>query len=453
MSTVSNATQRKRDSRTRQRELDPEYHAKNAAYAKAYRARKRAAEMNPDARETADDIEGGARLPPMNIKQLADKLFLYSQKHDRGDHVIKPKTAVDYAKRLLYMTRVLSGDPGATLIDLELFRDVDRVWAAVRNGKSASGRTRGQPWSLASKIVYMSAITGTLRRTPELVKPYKKYSKLFATLHKKYDTDRKDNKMSAAEESKFITWSALQCIYRAEISNLNTTAIPIRDLALVSLYVGIPPRRAADYQLMYIANAGSAMQPTRNYMIVDRGKIQALVFNAYKTSDRYGTYTIDNIPDDVERVLAEYMRVSGLKAGDILFPTRGNKRYTSGAFSNLIGTIFKKLTGRRATVNILRHAAITHFLRKKRTVAAREAYALKMGHSLAMQALYDRITPPADSGDDAPPKRPLPAAPTPTRAAPTTLTRTQRRRAARKKAKRRAALATTISATPNRRAG
>ena len=351
MSTISNATLRKRAQRTRQREMDPEYLVKNAAYAKEYRARKRAADMAPVAREPADDIEGGARLPPMTIKQLADKLFLYSQANDKGDHVIKPKTAVDYAKRLLYMVRVLSGDPGATLIDLELFRDVDRVWASVRNGTSASGRTKGQPWSLASKIVYMSAITGTLRRTPEFDGPYKKYSKLFATLHKKYDTDRKDNKMTTSEEAKFITWSALQCIYRAEISNLNTTAIPIRDLALVSLYVGIPPRRAADYQLMYIANAGSAMQHTRNYLVVDRGKIQSLVYNTYKTSDRYGTYTIDNIPDDVARVLAEYMRVSGLKPGDILFPTRGNKRYTSGAFSNLIGTIFKKLTGRRATVN------------------------------------------------------------------------------------------------------
>ena len=438
MTTVSNAALRKRAQRARQRESDPDYLAKNAAYAKAYRDRKRAEALNPVVLEPEVQQVGGAKLTPMSIKQLAETLYDYSQSNDRGDHLIKGKTALDYAKRLLYMTRVLSGDSSSTLIDLELFRDVDRVWAAVRNGTSASGRTKGQPWSLASKIVYMSAITGTLRRIPGFEKQYAQYGKLFATLHKKYDSERKDNKMTPAEESKFITWSALQCIYRAEISNLNTTAIPMRDLALVSLYVGIPPRRAADYQLMYIANAGTSMQADRNYLMLDRGKVAALIFNVYKTSNRYGTYTVDNIPDDIVRVLTEYLRVAGLRPGGLLFPTRSNTQYNSGAFSNLIGTIFKNLTGRRATVNILRHAAITHFLRKKRTVASREAYALKMGHSVAMQALYDRITAPADSGDDAPaPPKPAPPKPAPKPKAPT-LSKTQKRRAARKFAKMRA---------------
>jgi hypothetical protein len=406
--------------------MDPEYLAKNAAYAKSYRERKRAEILNPVVIEPAPQQVGGARIPPMTIKQLAATLYDYSQANDRGDHLIKEKTALDYAKRLLYMARVLSGDSTATLIDLELFRDVDRVWAAVRNGTSASGRTKGQPWSLASKIVYMSAITGTMRRIPGFEKQYAQYGKLFATLHKKYDSERKGNTMTPAEESKFITWSALQCIYRAEISNLNTTAIPMRDLALVSLYV--------------IADEDTPMQPDRNYLMLDRGKVSALIFNVYKTSTRYGTYTIDEIPDDVVRVLTEYLRVSGLSPGSLLFPTRGNKQYSSGAFSTLIGTTFRNLTGRRATVNILRHAAITHFLRKKRTVASREAYALKMGHSVAMQALYDRITAPPDSDDDtlqAPQKRPPPQAPKPTKAAPT-LSKTQKRRAARKLAKMRA---------------
>ena len=442
MKPVSNATLRKRAQRARQRAMDPEYLAKNAAYAKAYRDRKRAEALNPVVPEPeVPQQESGARLPPMSITQLAATLYDYSQANDGGDHLIKEKTALDYAKRLLYMTRVLSGDSSATLINLELFRDVDRVWAAVRSGTSASGRTKGQPWSLASKIVYMSAITGTMRRIPGFDKQYKQYGKLFATLHKEYDMERKENKMSPAEEAKFITWSALSCIYRAEISNLNTTAIPMRDLALISLYVGIPPRRAADYQLMHIANAGTPLQADRNYLLLDRGKVAALVFNVYKTSNRYGTYTIDDIPDDVVRVLAEYMRVAGLQPGGLLFPTRSNTQYNSGAFSNLIGTIFKNLTGRRATVNILRHAAITHFLRKKRTVASREAYALKMGHSVAMQALYDRITAPPDSGDDDAPKHDVPTptrvAPKPTRVAPT-LSKTQRRRAARKAAKMRA---------------
>lgn len=415
MTTVSNAALRKRAQRARQRESDPEFLAKNAAYAKSYRDRKRAEALNPVIVEPEVQQVGGARMSPMDIKQTAAALYEYSQTNDRGDHIIKNKTSLDYAKRLLYMTRVLSGDSSATLIDFEIFRDVDRVWAAVQDGISASGATKGQPWSLASKIVYMSAITGTMRRLPGFERQYAQYSKIFAKLHKEYDIGRKDNKLTPAEESKFIPWPTLQRMWRANISDLNTTEVPMRDLALVSLYVGIPPRRSADYQLMYLADEDTAMQPDHNYLMLDSGKVSALIFNRYKTSDRYGTYTIDNIPDDVARVLAEYMRVSGLRPGGILFPTRSNTQYSSGAFSILIGTIFKKLTGRRVTVNILRHAAITHFLRKKRSVAAREMYALQMGHSVAMQSLYDRINAPTDSGD-------------------VKLTRTQKRRAARKAA-------------------
>jgi hypothetical protein len=419
MSTVSNAALRKRAQRARQREYDPDYLAKNNAYAKAYRERKRAELLNPVVVETEQKQVGGAKLTPMDIKQTSATLYEYSQANDRGDHLIKAKTALDYSKRLLYMTRVLSGDSSASLIDFEIFRDVDRVWDAIQNGISASGTSKGQPWSLASKIVYMSSITGSMRRLPGFEREYAQYSKIFAKLHKEYDIGRKDNQLTASEEIKFIPWPTIQRLWRATISDLNTTEVSIRNVAIMSLYVGLPPRRAADYQLMYIADEDTVLQPDRNYLMLDSsGKVDSLIFNTYKTSKRYGTYTIDSIPDDVARVLAEYLRISGRRPGSLLFPTRTNTQYSSGAYSILIGSIFKKLTGRRVTVNILRHAAITHFLRKKRSVAAREAYALQMGHSVEMQSLYERINAPTDSGD-------------------IKMTRNQKRRAARKAAKRR----------------
>jgi hypothetical protein len=415
MKQVSNAALRKRAQRERQRAMDPEYLAKNAAYAKAYRERKLAAAIHKA--DVVPQQAGGAQMKPADVKQTADALFEYSQVNDTGDRVIKEKTALDYAKRLLFLTRMITGDSTASIIDLELFRDVDRVWAAIVDGRSAKGRH--QPWSISSKIAYMGAITGALRRAQGFAREYAEYSKKFATLQKQYDEERKTNRLTATEEKKFIPWPTLKRIWRAEVSNINATQLSMRDLAIISLYVGIAPRRIADYQLMYITDDDSDLRIDRNYLLIEGGKVAALIFNTYKTSDRYGTYRIDNIPADVARVLTEYVRVAGLSAGNLLFPTRSAKPYTNGAFSNLIGTIFKNLTGQRVTVNILRHSAISNFLDKKRSVAEKHAYGLRMGHSIAMQSLYDRVDAPADSGA-------------------TKLTRTQRRRAARKAAKLRA---------------
>ena len=83
-----------------------------------------------------------------------------------------------------------------------------------------------------------------------------------------------------------------------------------------------------------------------------------------------------------------------------LFPTTKGTPYTSGAFSALVGSTLERITGQRASVNILRHSVITHFLSQQRTVKAKEEFAREMAHSTGMQALYDRVDAGPDSGDD-----------------------------------------------------
>ena len=91
-----------------------------------------------------------------------------------------------------------------------------------------------------------------------------------------------------------------------------------------------------------------------------------------------------------------------------LFGNNKGELYNPGAFSNIVGKLFEKVLGVRASINILRHSAITHFLSTKRTVKEREDYAKEMSHSIALQMLYDRqdvnapIPIEKDNEDDTP---------------------------------------------------
>jgi len=91
--------------------------------------------------------------------------------------------------------------------------------------------------------------------------------------------------MSENQKTKAFTWNELQ--------DMETLFRDKRSLALYSLYTKIPPRRVQDYRLMKI---GKDTDPTNfNYLELrspsglDLEK-SILVFNVYKTSDKYGQY-------------------------------------------------------------------------------------------------------------------------------------------------------------------
>jgi hypothetical protein len=301
-----------------------------------------------------------------------------------------------------------TGKP-ATSIAFETFRDVPGVWKTILGGKAASGPNKGEPWSLSSKLVYAGAVAGVLRRLEGFVKEHADYSARYTALHQTYDQIRKENRLTSAEREKFVPWPTLVKRFATEAKG--PTKLPARDLALFGLYVAIPPRRVRDYALMRVASEGDELDKSANWLVLgDGGQPVKMVIHRYKTSKRYGTYTRKDIPSTLANVLSDYVNDTDLADGDPLFPTTKGTAYTSGAFSALVGSLFKRVTGQRASVNILRHSAITNFLAQKRTVAQKEAFAKEMAHSVSMQALYDRVdvddVPSSDDeDDDAPPPK------------------------------------------------
>jgi hypothetical protein len=349
----------------------------------------------------------------VSAEYLGQALFNYSTTHDSGDNVIKLKSAVDYAKRMLLiqkMHKALTGE-AAKVIDLENFRDVGSMIRTIQNGTAQSGKTKGQPWELSSKLVYIGAISAVLRRIAGFEKVHAEYSKIYKKWHSEYDDIRKQNNLTTSERERFAEWpDVIRGFYKARDEGL----LSLRDLALYGLYTLIPPRRVKDYQSMYVVKLRKQedidnLSKDKNWLILSKkNHAVKMIINVYKTDKKYGQYMRTTFPDDLDQALQTYIEDDKLKMNMPLFGNNKGELYNPGAFSNIVGKLFEKVLGVRASINILRHSAITHFLSTKRTVKEREDYAREMSHSIALQMLYDRqdvnapIPIEKDNEDDTP---------------------------------------------------
>ena len=174
--------------------------------------------------------------------------------------------------------------------------------------------------------------------------------------------------MSTKEREAFTPWPQLVRGFEQEAKKPSGKLTP-RELALYGIYTAIPPRRVRDYQLLRLAGPDTDLTPDANWLVLNAaGKPVRMELSNYKTSARYGKFVRDSIPPALAKVLQAYIEDEELEARDVVFGTQEGEPYSPGAFSTMIGKLFQKLTGKRASVLMLRHAAIVHFLRTQRTV-------------------------------------------------------------------------------------
>jgi hypothetical protein len=337
----------------------------------------------------------------MKIELLTDLLFEHTKKNDKIP--INRKSIKDYLVRLRHLQFMMTGQKVSSVLDFEVYRNVDKVWNFIMTMKSFSGKSKGEELLLSSKIVYIGAVSAILRRLHGFDKEHAEYSKRYTNIHQEYDEDRKHNKLSNSERERFLKWPQVMEKFYSELKSRSRT-ITLRELSLYGIYTVLPPRRIMDYSLMKVSwNKKKAVDETKldkeyNYLVLTKsGKPLKMIINKYKTSKRYGTYIRTVIPEKLSNLLAKYIDEQDIKNGEPLFGTEQKKHYTHGGFSRMVGDLFLKVTGKRASINILRHSAITHFLgSKKRTVKEREDFAKEMAHSINMQSLYDRLDVDAD---------------------------------------------------------
>jgi hypothetical protein len=234
--------------------------------------------------------------------------------------------------------------------------------------------------SSESRIQQYASLSSVLKVLVGYDKEYEFYSKKSVELRRAKDKIDDLNLLSAKEKKNILPWSEIK-----QIKGDNEY-----ERALIGVYVLTPPRRAKDFGLMRLATPTEELDDDFNYVILNaRSKPISFIYNAYKTSNKYGKQTFE-MPKALATVLKNHIESAGLQYGDFLFGKSKTEPYSS--FSSQITKVFKKHTDRNISVNILRHAYIIEFLKRKDlTLAEKKHTSAKMAHSLILQMKYNRV--------------------------------------------------------------
>jgi hypothetical protein len=216
---------------------------------------------------------------------------------------------------------------------------------------------------------------------------------------------RGTNLLSDREQVSFMPWN--------KIVKFNDTSWTEEARLLFKLYTAIPPRRNKDYSHMKYIKGKSVpavmeLDKFYNYIVVNKnGNPIALVINNYKTKKVYKTYTVDLTLGDlkphfrfseIRTAIKKFAKATGINSNELVFPNTKGDIYQQ--FTPYVNFLFKS-TGKRISVNILRHSFITEFLAKNPLVNDNTIKKMShsMGNSIEMFRNYRRIDAPVDESD------------------------------------------------------
>jgi len=169
-------------------------------------------------------------------------------------------------------------------------------------------------------------------------------------------------KLTEKEEENFLTWDKIiECRDKME-KELDTESFhDMTDFVIVSLYTYNPPTRV-DYANMrvFITDEDVPSDFKDNHCIIDSSKPR-FVFWKYKTA-KGDEPTIVDIPHILQSILlkwldinfTDYLLISQNQASKEFIPMKEN------TLSTRVRSIFKRWTGKAASINTLRHAFVSY---------------------------------------------------------------------------------------------
>jgi hypothetical protein len=325
---------------------------------------------------------------------LVDRIKAYSDAEFEAGVLPKQithKTFKSYVARMSTLQTLITGTKSP--LDIRNFIDSARVMTTVNTGSLATGEL----WALGNRVSYLGALDNISRKFSILDEAHKVYHAQFNIAKTLQTADRSNNTSTIQESSKFVHWPVIV----SRLKSIETSGeFTSKQVALLSLYVSIPPRRVTDYSLMRITYSEPA-DLTQNWLVLNaQHRPKWMQINRYKTDGKYGQYTLKTLPEPFRNNIQAYLIDADLGEGDPLFGTNAGRLMSASAFSSMVGKMSESVFERRVTVNIFRHSKITDYLRNGRlTVAQKQTLATAMAHSVAMQDLYRKVDQDPDAID------------------------------------------------------
>lgn len=219
--------------------------------------------------------------------------------------------------------------------------------------------------ALTTQRSYLICIVSLLQSTAAMDEEKDIYYEKLTELNFQYNkskenyekTEKEEERMCSLEELKLCAnyWFELldEVIYN---SHSYSEVERIYKMALIALlYTEIPPIRLEWATFIYIHNEDD-IEEGKNYILNREGKLEFILQN-YKTSNKYNTKVF--YPTILlNNIILDWMSYSN---SDFLFPSQQDdtKHMSQNSFGKLIPKAFES-TGRKITLNILRHIYISH---------------------------------------------------------------------------------------------
>jgi integrase len=204
-------------------------------------------------------------------------------------------------------------------------------------------------------------------------------------LSKEINKKVQTHELIGTQKQNYLDWSKILEMYEGLKKDYKKTKNKHKMFAILSCYILVCPRRLKDYAQMFVVDNETDHNDNKNYYI----KTGQFVFNNYKTSKNYKSQSI-RVPNELNLILSEYVNTHNITSS--LFGL------TESALQFKLARIFTKHTGKRVSVNILRHSFISWAKDNNKIIGNENNIALMMGHSVSMQ--NDYYKDPEKSGEE-----------------------------------------------------
>jgi len=297
------------------------------------------------------------------------------------------KTQVD---RLSTLYKAMTGKQ-FNCSDYSWTRDTGRVLNFIETNPRWDARDRSKQ---NTRNAFRTALASVLRDLEGYEGEQQIYSQYSTQVFKnKVEPSIGEGKLSKTQQRNYVPFERL-------LDARNFYKPGTQENAIVSVYTDMPPRRLQDFYLAKVIKKKNKNVTAKfldslkedkdyNFVVLDKaGRPDHFIFNRYKTASSIGTQVID-IPVELSKTLKRYIQNTKINNGDYLFGNSNNEEYSN--FGEVVSKIFKKAVGKKVSANLIRHAYVSYYLQRKRSVNERKKLAYLMGHDVHTQSLYEVI--------------------------------------------------------------
>lgn len=287
-----------------------------------------------------------------------------------------------------YIRNLVSLNGKQTPKNLAWLKKVDEINKRIREGYSESTQR-----TLLASIVSILSLAGP---------SYKKALSLYGGLMGTAVAEQRAKPSGVKTEKQELNWVPWNDIVTKHKELLDSTSSfktkkalsepeynKLLELMTLSLYVQAPPRRNADYQLMWVTkNPSDLKDTTKNWLDLTN---KHFVFNIYKTVKKYGQQ-VEEVPNDLFSTITAYLKhhpgkaVLGSKKAGSPIPLLTFMDGGGFKVGNIITRLLNKIIGKKVGASMLRHSYLT--AKYGDVDKERKEDSIAMGHSLTQQSEY-----------------------------------------------------------------